>query len=366
MMKRSVLMRVFERNAVGKPTRLVAGLSLCCLLWAASGLAAEEPAAETEPAATAKTIESPAPDADAAEPAPQEPVPVAEQLATVPTYSEGVVFDHRGTGYVSAGDTIWQFGYDSKAKSWRTRKFAVTGAPNGHKILADGTHLVCDASRHAVLRLSAKGEPLPPAADQCEGKPLRGPNDLTIDVPNGGFYFTDPGGSDENNVIGTVHYVDRKGNVALVESDLAFPNGIVLTPNGRTLYVGESKRNRVLKFRVLAPGALGPRTVLADLPAKDESLGQIDNQPDGMCLDADGNLYVAHYGMRRVHVLSPEGKLMRSLPGGNLTTSNVAFGGRGMDQLFITGALEQGPDSLGGIFRIKLGVRGLVILPKAE
>ncbi len=307
---------------------------------------------------------------DPAPTSPAKPEPAselsAEQIATVPTYSEGVVFDHRGTGYVSAGDTIWQFGYDAKGKSWRTRPFAVTGAPNGHKILADGTHLVCDASQHAVLRLSAKGQALPHAADACQGRPLRGPNDLTLDSPNGGFYFTDPGGSDENNLIGTVHYVDKKGEVSLVENSLAFPNGIALTPDGRTLYVGESKRNRVLSFDVLAPGALGPRTLLANLPDKKEAQGQIDNQPDGMCLDAEGNLYVAHYGMRRVQVLSKDGVLIRSLPGGNLTTSNVAFGGRNLDQLFITGALEEGPDSLGGIFRIRLGIKGLAILPPAK
>jgi len=54
---------------------------------------------------------------------------------------------------------------------------------------------------------------------------------------------------------------------------------------------------------------------LAELPAKDTSTGQIDNQPDGMCLDAAGNLYVAHYGMKQVQVLSPEGKLIARYQG---------------------------------------------------
>ena len=46
--------------------------------------------------------------------------------------------------------------------------------------------------------------------------------------------------------------------------------------------------------------------------------GQIDNQPDGMCLDAAGNLYVAHYGMKQVQVLDPTGKLIRQYDGGNV------------------------------------------------
>ncbi|MBL9124884.1 MAG: SMP-30/gluconolactonase/LRE family protein [Planctomycetaceae bacterium] len=284
----------------------------------------------------------------------------AVKLLEVPHYSEGVVFDHAGNGYLSQDDTIVQFALDGSQRDW-----AKTGAPNGHKILADGTHLVCDASRHAVLRLSSEAKLLEPASTECNGKPLRGPNDLSLDTPHGGFYFTDPGGSDDKNPIGTVHYVDSKGVTHLVDQGLAFPNGIVLTPDGKTLYVGESKQNRVLVYDVLSPGKVGPRRVLANLPAKDEKLGQIDNQPDGMCLDAAGNLYVAHYGMRQVQVLSPAGKLLARYPGGNLTTSNVAFGGPALDQLFVTGALGD-EKNRGGLFRLDLGVKGLSVLPPAK
>src|SRR5712692_3220975 len=132
--------------------------------------------------------------ADLPDPAKTQPVAVLE----VPHYCEGVVFDHAGKGYVSEGDTIWQFIPDGKAREW-----AKTGAPNGHKVLADGTHLVCDASHHAVLHLSADGRLLEPASKECEGQPLRGPNDLTLDTPNGGFYFSDPGESSDKMPTGT-------------------------------------------------------------------------------------------------------------------------------------------------------------------
>jgi len=95
--------------------------------------------------------------------------------------------------------------------------------------------------------------------------------------------------------------------------------------------------------------------VLVKLPEKGE--GQIANAPDGIALDAEGNLFVAHYGMRRVQVVSPEGKVIRSYPGGNLTTSNVAFAGPKGDQLYVTGG------DPGALFRLDLGVKGLVILP---
>lgn len=281
-----------------------------------------------------------------------------DKLFEVPSYCEGIVFDHEGNGYISHGKVITRFTPVMKTSIWTE-----TGAPNGHKVLADGTHLVCDASQHAVLHLDANGKVLGKASSECNGKQLRGPNDLTLD-PKGGFYFTDPGGSDDKKLIGTVHYVDADGKTHLVAKGLAFPNGIVLRPGGKVLLVAESKKNRVLAYEVLSPGKVGPMKVFADLPNKESE--QIDNQPDGMCLDADGNLYVAHYGMKQVQVLDPEGKLIRRYPGGNMTTSNVGFGGPKMDQLYITGGLgaEAGR---GGLFRIQLeGTRGLVILPKKK
>ena len=150
-------------------------------------------------------------------PDPSEVKPV--HLLTVPHYCEGVVFDHAGNGYISEGKRIVEFSPDGKSGTW-----VVTGAPNGHKVLADGTRLVCDASHHAVLHLSADGTMLEPASKECNGKPLRGPNDLTLDTAHGGFYFTDPGDSGIDNLIGTVHYVDRSGKTHLLDSGLAYPN----------------------------------------------------------------------------------------------------------------------------------------------
>ena len=282
----------------------------------------------------------------------------AVEVVCVPNICEGIVFDHEGYGYISQGKFIMRVGGDGKAQQW-----AETGSPNGHKVLADGTHLICEAMQHAVLHLDANGKTIGKASSECDGKPLRAPNDLTLD-PQGGFYFTDPGESDEKKSDGVVHYVDAKGKAHLVAQGLAFPNGIVLRPGGKQLLVGESKQNRILVYEVLSPGRLGPMRVFANLPSKQGE--QIDNQPDGMCLDTKGNLYVAHYGMKQVQVLSPQGKLIRRYQGGNLTTTNVAFGGPNMNQLYVTGALG-GEQSEGALFRLDLkGVRGLVILPKKQ
>jgi gluconolactonase len=267
-------------------------------------------------------------------------------------YSEGVVADHEGNLYFSHDKIVTKVTSEGKATTW-----AATGAPNGHKVLADGTHLICDASRHMLLHLDAAGNELKPAASESDGKPLRGPNDLTLDPLSGGVYFTDPASSDVEHADGTIHYLDSHGTCHTIAKGLAFPNGIVIRPGGKELLVGESKRNRILAFPVLEPGKLGEYRVLVDLPEKGP--GQIDNQPDGIALDAEGNLFVAHYGMRQIEVISPEGKLLRRYPGGNLTTSNVAFAGPNMDRLYVTGGTP------GALFRIDLpGVKGLTILPR--
>jgi gluconolactonase len=277
------------------------------------------------------------------------------ELFQVDSYSEGVVFGHQGEGYISWADTITKFDLTGKHEV-----FSKTGAPNGHKILADGTHLVCDASQHAVLHLAADGKLLEHASKECEGKPLRGPNDLTLD-PAGGFYFTDPGDSSLEKPIGTVHYVDSAGKTHLVASGLAFPNGIVLTADGKKLWVAESQHNRVLEYPVISQGKVGPMRVLVDLP-KSPSGKWEDNQPDGMCLDQAGNLYVAHYGMKQVQVIDPSGKVIRRYAAGNQLTSNVAFGGPKRDQLFVTGAIEFSGKP-GAVFRLDLNVAGRQVLP---
>ena len=179
-----------------------------------------------------------------------------------------------------------------------------------------------------------------PESTESDGKPLRGPNDLTLDTPNRACTSPTRAAPASPDPIGTVHYIDSKRVTHTVASGLAFPNGIVLRPDGKELLVGESQKNRILAFPVLGPGKLGEPKVLVDLPAKGE--GQIGNEPDGIALDAEGNLYVAHYGMKRVQVVSPEGKVIRRYDGGNQTTSNVCFAGPKMDTLFVTGGTARG------------------------
>ena len=154
-----------------------------------------------------------------------------DQILRLPSYTEGIVFDREGNGYISHGKWVTRFSLDGKASAW-----AEASKPNGHKVLRDGTHLVCDWG--AVLHFDRDGRLIGKPSVECNGKPLRKPNDLIIDR-DGGFYFTDPEGSMQQPV-GTIHYVDTAGRTHLAAGALRFPNGIVLRPDGRTLWWGRA------------------------------------------------------------------------------------------------------------------------------
>lgn len=308
---------------------------------------------------TPSTLSWKTPDAVVAATLPETNLPPAYLVTPMPVaqsdnYTEGVVFDRQGNLYFSQtkAGTITVLAPDGSRRLWAK----VPGA-NGHKITPEGTHIV--AAQNSVVQLDANGKLLQ-VAKEFNGKPFVYPNDITID-PQGGFYFTDSGDTNPQNLTGKVYYVTSRGKIAQVATGIAYANGILLTPDRQRLLVAESNKNRVIVYNVLSPGKVGPQKVFAELPAKQGE--QIDNKPDGLCLDATGNLYVAHYGMRQVEVLNTDGQLIRRYNSGNLTTSNCAFGGPKLDRLFISGGLGT-EDGKGGIFRLDLGVPGLDIRPK--
>ena len=100
----------------------------------------------------------------------------AAKVVEIPGYSEGVVFDRAGNAYISH-----QQRRDHRVTPDGARVSGRGRARPTATRLADGTHLVCDASQHAVLRLDADGKVIGRASSECDGKPLRGPNDLTLD-----------------------------------------------------------------------------------------------------------------------------------------------------------------------------------------
>lgn len=94
---------------------------------------------------------------------------------------------------------------------------------------------------------------------------------------------------------------------------------------------------------------------------------RLDSYSEGPVFDYEGNLYVAHLTVGKIRVLSPDGRLLRSLPAGNSDASNLAWGGTELNQLFITGSIGHRSRAPGRVFRLKLdGVRGISSLSPRE
>ena len=268
------------------------------------------------------------------------------KLVDLAAYSEGIVFDRDGTIFVSIRNpqVVLHLPPDGTPVPWLHLHI-----PNGHKILPDGTHWV--AGEGTIVHVAPDGHVLDSVTSGPSG-PLSQPNDIALDG-HGGFYFTDPRFTREDRELrhSKVFYMDRQLRMTLVADSLCYPNGTVVRSDGRLLYVDDSCDSRVYGFRILGPGRLGARQLFATIP----DLGACSL--DGMTLDASGRLYIAHYGCARIVVLSPSGQLLRRYAAGNQLASNVAFGGAGLGDLYVTGAPGQktGP---GAIYRLRLGIRG--------
>ncbi len=194
----------------------------------------------------------------------------------------------------------------------------------------DGNFWLCMYSSRELLHLRPSGEILQ-TIDNHNGERFKGPNDLVIDA-KGGIYFTDSGDIKDDWITGrpagAVYYLTPEGKLLQVDSKLCYPNGIAISLDRKSLIVNEHRKNRVLKYTLNPNGTLSNRKIFFEMDSEcllDESL-RYQLGPDGMCLDSQGNFWVAHYGGGKVVAMSPEGKLLGKfhLPRGRQPT-NLAF-----------------------------------------
>ena len=249
---------------------------------------------------------------------------VAEFDATV----DNIVVADDGSIYVSHRTAISKI-----SPSGRTEIWSSTGAPRGHIIIADGSHVVCDASQRAVLKLDAEGNLVEKLAVKSDGYFLRAPHDVTSDS-EGGLYFTDPGYARIRNPIGQIHYVARNGKVTVVAQKLAFPEGIAVSPDGMKLYVIESQKNQLLAFDIVSAGKVGSKFVLATLSNEFNRNGE--GSASGLAVDEQGRIYVAHRDANRVEVLDADGRAVTTYSCGTMSVSTVALS-RGSRPQILTG-----------------------------
>ncbi len=271
-------------------------------------------------------------------------------LVATDHYTEGVVVDADGTIYfsVTSTGTIARFrAGDREATVW-----AHVPAPNGHRIRADGTHVVM-SSAGSVIELDATGRSTGVIASRVDGRWLTYPNDLALDDVRGGYYVTDSGYKETPSTVpadpqGRVYRVDADRRVHEVAGGIAYANGIALSPDGARLYVGESVARRIWSYAVADDGALGARTLFAEL----SRVPGETTVPDGILVGPDGRVYVAHYGAGEVLVFDPDGTLAERFDAGNKATSNIALSPDG-GTLYVSGGIES-ESGAGAIFAITL------------
>ncbi len=216
-----------------------------------------------------------------------------------------------------------------------------SGAANGLMVTPEGALLICEGGNRRLARL-ADGQ-IEVLADGFGGKKLNSPNDLAIDA-RGGIYFTDPryGKRDDMEMdVEGVYYLRPSGELLRVIDDLVRPNGLVLSLDGRTLYVADNAAKTIWSYAVRKDGLLenGKKWAGMNLDARGGG--------DGMTIDERGNVYCAGQGC--IWVWNPQGRLVTKIDVPE-SPANCCFGGSGGRTLFITARTS--------LYRIRLEVRG--------
>ncbi|MBC3767214.1 SMP-30/gluconolactonase/LRE family protein [Neptunicella marina] len=172
------------------------------------------------------------------------------------------------------------------------------------------------------------------------GKHFNSPNDLTVSS-QGDIYFTDPNwqlGERENQTgVTGVYWRKPDGSVELIDGTRENPNGISLSPDEKTLYVGD-KNGEILQYQRHADGSIG-----------DKSAFTFVQEPDGMAVDCAGNLYITSHTPGILHVVNPQGHELAQI---NVATklTNAAFGGEDHKTLLLTAG--------GAIYRLQSPIPG--------
>jgi sugar lactone lactonase YvrE len=209
--------------------------------------------------------------------------------------------------------------------------------PFGLKADQDDRLIAADYGGRRLLRISP-AKRVETLADSYHGQPFNNPNDVCLDRA-GNIYFTDPQGEDKASV-GTIYRYSTAGRLARLHTGLKYPNGLVVSPDQKTLYVAETWTRSVVAFDLAPDGTLSRQRLLHRFATP---------TVDGLAVDEHGRIWVARLDNKTVDLLSPAGKLLASYPGGGDRVTNLAWWDR---SLYVTVAGAR------AIYRLDLDVGG--------
>ncbi len=254
---------------------------------------------------------------------------------------EGPFWDREG-GYLLFSDVVENNG--AAANIYRydpaTGRFGVVPYPdapistNGLAVDGQGRGLVCERWNGALVRTTAGEAKRTVLADRSpDGRPLNAPNDLTLRA-DGNIYFSDSrwGARPEKDAPTAVYRLSPSGQLSVAFA-VNMPNGVVLSPDGNTLYVGSDAQDRLWRLPLAPDGTPGPAQPFANGNDPQARL----HVPDGLCVDDRGRLYVTNNSddVRAIIVFDREGNFAGRIPF-PVRPSNCTFGGPDRQTLFVT------------------------------
>lgn len=247
------------------------------------------------------------------------------KLAGEFSFTEGPAADKAGNVYFTDQP-------NDRIMKWSTKGVLSTfmlpsGRSNGMFFDSKDNLWSCADEKNEIWRIKP-GEKPEVIALEYEGKLMNGPNDLWVS-PEGNIFFTDPfyrrswwKHSEMPQDKQCVYFLsaDRKV-LKRVEEELLQPNGIVGTPDGKTLYVADIKANKTWSYTINPDGSLSDKKLFCELGS------------DGMTIDSKGNIYLTGKG---VTVFDKTGKKLGNIAVPENWSANVCFGGKDRKTLFIT------------------------------
>lgn len=257
-------------------------------------------------------------------------------------FMEGINFDRKGA--------IWMVSPMSgellTVKGDKVKQVKKYPGPVGAKFHKDGRLFITDITGviHAYDPKTGKSET---AVSTYKSQALNGLNDLIFDK-DGGLYFTEPMGSSATNPVGRVFYLPAGSTEPVLFADkIAYPNGVAISADGSRVYISEFGKNRVLAV----PAKNAPPS-----PETPYVFSQFEGGigPDGLAVDQEGNLYVAHFQAGQIVVQDKDGfkyGTIRLPESAGTFTTNLAF---------YEGYLYITESSKNEVWRIKVNKKGLV------
>jgi gluconolactonase len=263
-----------------------------------------------------------------------------QKLAGGFEFTEGPACDSAGNVFFTdqPNDRILKWGIDGKLATY----MQPCGRANGLSFDRSGNLWACADEKNELWRIE-KSKKVTVVVKDYKGKLLNGPNDLWM-APAGGVYFTDPlykrsywkRGPKEQDCECVYYLAPDQKNLVRVIDDLKQPNGIIGTPDAKTLYVADIGAGQTLRYQIQGDGTLKEKKLFCEMGS------------DGMTIDNEGNVYLTGKG---VTVFAASGEKIEQIDVPESWSANVCFGGKDRQTLFITASK--------GLYGLRMRVKGV-------